>query len=102
MLESGFTLCPYVLPTIWQIEEVCRRLAPKVKVRAADIYATYRQEHNGEKLGDFLKKEFLEVLDLGGPSREVLLPPEEHLEALKDFVLERDGVNTEHIPPLVF
>jgi hypothetical protein len=101
ILENGYTLCSYVLPTSWQMEEACRRIAPQVNVRVPNMSEVYEREHGGEKLGTFLKRVFLEVLDLGG-LKEVLPPPEEHLEMLKDFVLERDGVNTEHIPPLVF
>jgi hypothetical protein len=89
-----------VLPSRWQIEEACRRIAPHVKARALNVYETYQQEHSGQKLGAFLKQVFFAVFDLGAPPRAVLPPLEEQLESLKDFVLERDA-SMEREPPHV-
>lgn len=100
ILESGVALCPYVLPTAWQMEEACRRIAPHVNAHAPNVYEFYQREHSGEKLGAFLKQVFFAVFDLGAPPRAVLPPLEEQLEALKDFVLERDA-SIEREPPHV-
>src|SRR5215469_9857181 len=55
MLESGYMLCSYGLPTEWQAAEACRQLAPIANYHDAEVFATYRQEHHGEKLGDRIK-----------------------------------------------
>jgi|SRR5579862_9834103 len=99
ILESGVALCPYVLPTSWQMEEACRRIAPHVNVHAPNVYEVYQREHSGEKLGTFIKKVFFDVLDLAVLPREVLPSLEEQVESLKDFVLERAGANLESEPP---
>ena len=93
IVESGYTLCRYVLPTRWQIEEACHRLAPCANYRgpADQIFPAYRQEHAGEKLGNVLETVFLEVYGLA-----------EQLEALKDWVLERGDASNDQPPPLAF
>jgi len=103
IVGSGYTLSRYVLPTRWQIEEACRRLAPCANYRgpADQIFPAYRQEHNGEKLGKVLETVFLEVYGLAEPSREER-SLDEQLEALKDWVLECGDASNDQPPPLAF
>lgn len=93
ILESGYTLCPYALPTSWQIEEACRRIAPcaNYKMPAAQIFPAYRQEHSGEKLGKVLETVLLEVYALA-----------ELLKVLQDWLLERGDSSDDQLPLLAF
>ncbi|MGH2496536.1 MAG: hypothetical protein ACRDIV_17700 [Ktedonobacteraceae bacterium] len=103
ILESGYTLCRYALPTRWQIEEACRRLAPCANYRgpADQIFPTYRREHAGEKLSRVIETIFIEVYTLAQPLKEER-SQDEHLEAIKDWVLERGDASNDQPPLLAF
>jgi hypothetical protein len=98
--EKGYLLSRYVLPTHWQAREACRRLAclANFQVPASQLFSLYVQAH-GEKLGDVIKRIFIEVMELGGLPQPTYHSSKEHLEALIDFVLERSDPNTP-MPPL--
>ncbi len=98
--EEGYLLCRYVLPTYWQAEEACRRLACLVDFRAptSQLFSNYAQTHD-EKLEAVIKRIFSEVLERSSP-QPTYRSSEEYLEALKDFVLER-GDPDAPMPPIV-
>jgi hypothetical protein len=99
--EEGYLLCRYVLPTYWQAEEACRRLASLVdfQVPANQLFSNYAQTHS-EKLGAVIKRVFSEVMEGSSPQPTTYRSIEEHLEALKDFVLER-GDPDAPMPPII-
>ncbi len=102
LLKDGYLLCRYILPTHWQAQEACQRLACLVnfQVSASQLFSTYAQTHGGEKLGDVIRRIFIEVMELSSLPQPAYSSIEEHLEALKDFVLER-GDPEMPIPPIM-